>query len=57
MMSVTRSRCWRVASMRRSATFFFALYFVMPAASSMRPRRSSGRDETMNPMRPCSMMA
>ena len=29
----------------------------MPAASSMRPRRSSGRDDTMKPMRPCSMIA
>ena len=56
-MSETRSKCWREASMRRSATFFFTLYFVMPAASSMRARRSSGRDETINPMRPCSMMA
>src|SRR5438552_1792118 len=52
MMSDTRSRCWRVDSMRRSAARFFVLYFVMPAASSMRPRRSSGRDETMKPLGP-----
>ena len=57
MMSDTRSKCCRVDSIRRSASFFLALYLVMPAASSMRVRRSSGRDETMKPIRPCSMMA
>ena len=55
-MSATRSRfCW-VASIFRSAASRRCLYLVMPAASSMTARRSSGRAETIWPMRPCSMM-
>jgi hypothetical protein len=51
MMSDTRSRCWRVDSMRRSAAFFLALYLVMPAASSMRPTPLLGprRDDEPDP--------
>ncbi len=55
-MSPTRSRFCRVWSIFSSACFFRALYLVMPAASSMSMRRSSGRAETMSPILPCSMM-
>jgi hypothetical protein len=48
-MSPTRSRFCRVSSIFCSACFFRALYLVMPAASSMSMRRSSGFAETMRP--------
>ena len=41
-MSVTRSRFCRVSSILRSACLRRCLYLVMPAASSMKSRRSSG---------------
>jgi hypothetical protein len=36
--------------------FFWLLYFVMPAASSKIARRSSGRDERIWSILPCSMI-
>ena len=55
-MSATRTRFCCVASIFRSAASRRFLYFVMPAASSMIARRSSGRADTICPIRPCSMM-
>jgi hypothetical protein len=56
-MSEMRSRFCLVCSSFFSAAFFLLLNLVMPAASSMMRRRSWGRDETIWPMRPCSMIA
>ncbi len=55
-MSATRSMFCCVASIFRSAASRRFLYLVMPAASSMMARRSSGRAETICPIRPCSMI-
>jgi hypothetical protein len=55
-MSVTRNRFCLVCSSFRSAAFFLNLNFVMPAASSMMCRLSCGRDDTIWPIRPCSMI-
>ncbi len=56
-MSDTRIRFWRVCSSFFSAAFFLALNLVIPAASSMIARRSCGRELTIWPIRPCSMIA
>ena len=56
MMSARRSRFASVASSLRSASFFCDLYFVMPAASSKIARRSSGREERIMSIFPCSMI-
>ena len=53
-MSPTRSRFCCVSSIFFSACFFRLLNLVMPAASSMRRRRSSGLALTMRPILPCS---
>ena len=45
-----------VCSSLRSASFFWLLYLVMPAASSKIARRSSGRDERIWSILPCSMI-
>ena len=50
----TRSRFCCVSSIFCSACFFRALNLVMPAASSMSRRRSSGLALTMRPILPCS---
>ena len=55
-MSSSRSRFASVASSLRSASRFCALYFVMPAASSKIARRSSGRDDRIMSILPCSMI-
>ena len=52
--SVTRSRFCSVDSIFDSASRRRALYLLMPAASSMSVRRSSGLAETISAIRPCS---
>src|SRR4030067_882098 len=57
MTSRMRRRFCSVASSLLRAARFLVLYFMMPAASSMRTRRSAGLALTTLPMLPCSMRA
>jgi hypothetical protein len=56
-MSSSRVRFCCAASSLSSAERRRALYFVMPAASSINWRRSVGRELRIMPILPCSMMA
>ncbi len=56
-MSSSRVRFSWAASSFSSAARRRALYFVMPAASSISCRRSAGRVLSIIPILPCSMMA
>ena len=56
-MSYTRDRFCLAPSNLASASRFRVLNLVMPAASSITPRRSCGFELKICPMRPCSMMA
>ncbi len=56
MMSWIRRRFCCVASIFIKASLFFSLYFAIPAASSMRNRRSWGLALIRYSTRPCSMI-
>jgi len=56
MMSLNRTRFSSVESSLRSASRFFSLYLVIPAASSKMKRRSSGLELSTMSIFPCSMM-